>query len=63
METPHAFLDTLRSERHRLQNAVDHLVQSNAELRAAFEETADRDFKVAVEVRPGRAGARGSGRL
>lgn len=43
----------LQQEVERLHNAVAHLVQSNAELKAAIEEGGDdedRTFKTAIEV-------------
>lgn len=56
-----AFVDTLEVERQRLQNAVDHLQQSNRELRQAIEETGpDRDFKEAIEVWCGTCSCRGA---
>lgn len=56
-----AFVDTLEVERQRLQNAVDHLQQSNRELRQAIEEAGpDRDFKEAIEVWWGTCRCRGA---
>ena len=47
-------LRMLLSEIDRLQNAVQHLLQSNADLKVAIEEEGDedREFKQAIEVTP-----------
>mmetsp|Transcript_13750 Transcript_13750/g.38924 ORF Transcript_13750/g.38924 Transcript_13750/m.38924 type:complete len:121 (+) Transcript_13750:433-795(+) len=42
--------DVLQEEIGRLQNAVDHLVRSNKELKDLIQETGpDRDYKEAIE--------------
>ncbi|GAB4820504.1 hypothetical protein N2152v2_007550 [Parachlorella kessleri] len=49
-ESADAFVGLLEQERSRLQNAVDHLQQSNMELKSAIAETGpDKDFKEAIE--------------